>query len=117
MAILISSSLFPTIENTIFLGFIPALITFKSSPPEQHQHHSQVFSKLLKLPKFVLAFVAKKQTNGLTVSKVLRNLNNFLLIDFLNKDKKEFLFFLAILCIEEFSTKFLTNVSKIRHNL
>ena len=52
----ISFEVFPTPENTIFLGFIPALSAFISSPPDTTSAPKLFFLISLNIPKFEFAF-------------------------------------------------------------
>ena len=54
----ISSVTFPTPENTIFFGLIPALIAFINSPPDTTSAPRLFFLISFNIPKFELAFTA-----------------------------------------------------------
>ena len=49
IAILISSSVLPTPEKTILLGFIPDLIALSNSPPETTSAPDPIFFKIFKI--------------------------------------------------------------------
>ena len=69
IASLSSVSLFPTPENTILLGFIPAFKTFNNSPAETTSAPHCCSFKTFKIDKFELDFT-EKQTRGFDCKKV-----------------------------------------------
>ena len=56
---LISLDVLPTPEKTILFGSIPALIAFKSSPPDTTSAPEPNFARVLSIVKLVLALAAK----------------------------------------------------------
>ena len=79
IAILNSSSLLPTPENTILFGLIPAFKAFNNSPPETTSVPAPNFPKVFKM-ETLLFDLAAKQIRGFVFLKTFLNFKKLLII-------------------------------------
>ena len=77
-ALLISSSVFPTPEKTIFLELIPTFIAFSSSPIDTTSAPDPIFLNSLSKVRFELDFT-EKHIIGLIFLNILLNLKKLFL--------------------------------------
>jgi len=74
IAILISSSVFPTPEKTIFFGLMPAFIAFSNSPSDTTSAPEPIYLSSLSKVKFELDFTEKHIIGLIFLNVLLKRL-------------------------------------------